>query len=74
MTKPPKVESAVSSVNRKGVKLRNKPTNPVIAKLSPIEKANRSIKSIPSFFGNKILVRQYPGRKATRINPNVYRI
>ena len=74
ISSPPSVGSAVSSVSLNGEKLRNSPVNAVMAKLSPMENVILSIISIVSCFGNSVWVRQYPGRNATRMNANMYRM
>lgn len=73
-TTEPKAGRAVPKVNLKGVKLRKSPTRAVTAKLKPIEKVTRSIMSKESSRGNSVSVRQYPGRKATRMKAKMYRI
>lgn len=66
--------SDVASVKPIGVKLRKSPTKAVMAKLNPIEKATLSIMSSAVSVGNSASVRQYPGKKATRMKAKMYRI
>jgi hypothetical protein len=72
ITVAPSVGSAVVRVNPIVEKLRKSPTSAVMAKLSPMENVALSIMSICSSFGNRVWVRQYPGKMATRTKPNAY--
>ncbi len=67
MMRMPRAEIAVGKVKRSGVKPRNRATSAVTAKLNPIDRVNRSIVSNVSFLGNRVSVRQYPGRNATEM-------
>ena len=71
MTKEPNAGSAVGRVKPMGVKLRKSPTRAVMAKLNPMEKVILSIMSSVVSLGNRVSVRQYPGRKATSTNANM---
>ena len=73
ITKEPKVGRVVPKVKPIDVKLKKRPIRAVIAKLNPIEKVILSIISSDVSLGNKDSVKQYPGRKAIRTNPRVYR-
>ena len=52
-----------------GDKPKNKPINPVKPKLNATDRTNCSTKSILFFPKNKMFIKQYPGRKAIKINP-----
>jgi hypothetical protein len=66
----PRARRAVDKVRPGGVKLKKRPTSAVTAKLNPMENVNRSISSKPFFLGNRVSVKQYPGRKTARRKPN----
>lgn len=65
-----KVRSSVAKVKPNGVRLRKRPTSAVTAKLNPIDKVNLSISSKVFLLGNRVSVRQYPGRKTAKTNAN----
>src|SRR3989337_78185 len=54
------------------VKLRRKLISGTMIRLIPTLRAALSMPS-SSFFGNNALIRQKPGRKRTKIDPNKYR-
>ena len=74
ITMMPNVGSVVVRFNPIEEKLRKSPVSAVMAKLSTMEKVVLSIMSIDSSRGNRVWVRQYPGKTATRMKANTYRM